>query len=34
VRGAGLPILDISTREADLNAIFLRLTRESAREAA
>jgi len=29
VRAAGLPILDISTREADLNAIFLRLTREA-----
>jgi ABC-2 type transport system ATP-binding protein len=28
VRAAGLPILDISTQEADLNAIFLRLTRD------
>lgn len=29
VRAAGLPILDISTQEADLNAIFLRLTRDA-----
>jgi len=28
VRGAGLAIQDLSTKEADLNAIFLRLTRE------
>lgn len=28
IRGAGLSILDVSTREADLNAIFLRLVRE------
>jgi ABC-2 type transport system ATP-binding protein len=28
VRAAGLSILDVSTREADLNAIFLRLVRE------
>jgi ABC-2 type transport system ATP-binding protein len=30
LREAGLPILDISTREADLNTIFLRLTRGEA----
>lgn len=30
LREAGLGILDLSTREADLNAIFLRLTREQA----
>lgn len=30
LRAAGLGILDLSTREADLNAIFLRLTREQA----
>jgi ABC-2 type transport system ATP-binding protein len=30
LRGAGLGIHDISTQEADLNAIFLRLTREGA----
>jgi ABC-2 type transport system ATP-binding protein len=30
VRGAGLGIQDLSTKEADLNAIFLRLTREQA----
>lgn len=28
VRGAGLAIQDLSTKEADLNAIFLRLTRD------
>ncbi|SFK84138.1 ABC transporter ATP-binding protein [Falsiroseomonas stagni] len=30
VRGAGLAIQDLSTKEADLNATFLRLTREQA----
>jgi len=34
VRGSGLAILDVSTREADLNAIFLRLVRDDAARAA